>query len=331
MLLDYVLAELWSQTSVHPTTGVTVSMQKGNDIVDLAEAATTLGLTDVGTHSLAVSASDMVERYSAWPGPAPSFPLRLPDQRRHRPPEQRDSRRSHGRSRAVRDRSRGIRGLTRGGRDRLQVRGHSACTLVALGTNAVTVVAGCLVIPAAKVGEVLVFGNVPASYIAGCSGELGDRMSQIITIVLSILISLAVLVGVTAFVSSHVRRATSVATQKATQSEASFVVCSRRWQSIAIVGVLFLWLARGPKRVRLEVTSDSIWVFGWTGAPRKVPLSDISRLSLLASSNYGGVVAYTEQGRSFNANRLMLGYRQLIDYFQTRRPDRAIPESSWPL
>ena len=57
----------------------------------------------------------------------------------------------------------------------------------------------------------------------------------------------------------------------------------------------------------------------------------LSRLSLLARSNYGGVVAYTEHGRSFNANRLMLGYRQLIDYFQTRRPDLAIPESSWPL
>jgi hypothetical protein len=195
-------------------------------------------------------------------------------------------------------------------------------------------------------------------------------MSQSNTIVLTILFTLAVLVGVTAFVSSRVRRAPSVAAREVTQSEVSFVVCSRRWQSIlirgvgilffvvgcllllvaivpsttssargaaipgaiiAIVGILFLWLARGLKRVRLEVTSDSIWVFGWTGAPREVPLSDISRLSLLASSNYGGVVAYTEHGRSFNANRLMLGYRQLIDYFQTRRPDLAIPESSWPL
>lgn len=195
-------------------------------------------------------------------------------------------------------------------------------------------------------------------------------MSQSNTIVLSILFTFAVLVSVTAFVSSRVRRAASVATRMATQSEVSFVVCSRRWQSIlirgvgalfivvgcllllvaivpssttslhgaaipgtiiAIVGVLFLWLARGLKRVRLEVTSDSIWVFPWTGAPREVALSDISRLSLLASSNYGGVVAYTEHGRSFTANRLMLGYRQLIDYFQTRRPDLAIPESSWPL
>jgi len=195
-------------------------------------------------------------------------------------------------------------------------------------------------------------------------------MSQPNTIVLSIVFTLAVLVSVTAFVLSRVRRTATVAARKATRSEDSFVVCSRRWLSIlvrgvgalfivvgcvlwlvaivpsstasvhgaaipgaiiAIVGVLFLWLAWGLKRVRLEVTSDSIWVFGWTGAPRQVPISDISRLSLLASSNYGGVVAYTEHGRSFNANRLMLGYRQLIDYFQTRRPDLAIPESSWPL
>ena len=77
VLLDYVLAELWSQTSVHPTTVVTVSMQKGNDIVDLAPAATTLGLTDVGTHSLAVSASDMAKRYGAWPGPVPELPAAI--------------------------------------------------------------------------------------------------------------------------------------------------------------------------------------------------------------------------------------------------------------
>lgn len=74
VLLDYVLAELWSQTSVHPTTVVTVSMQKGNDIVDLAAAATTLGLTNVGTHSLTVSASDMAKRYGDWPGPVPELP-----------------------------------------------------------------------------------------------------------------------------------------------------------------------------------------------------------------------------------------------------------------
>lgn len=184
---------------------------------------------------------------------------------------------------------------------------------------------------------------------------------------LSILFTLAVLVSVTVFVSSRVRRVASAVARKSTQSEVSFVVRSRRWQSIltrgvgallivvggllflvailpsstsslhgaaipgaiiAIVGVLFLRLARGLKRVRLEVTFDSICVFGWTGAPREIPLGDISRLLLLASSNYGGVVAYTKHGLSFTANRLMLGCRQLIEYFHTRRADLAIPKRS---
>ena len=74
VLLDCVLAELWSQTSVHPTTVVTVSMQKGNDIVDLVAAATTRELTNVGARSLAVSAGVLAKRYGDWPGPVPEFP-----------------------------------------------------------------------------------------------------------------------------------------------------------------------------------------------------------------------------------------------------------------
>lgn len=77
VLLDYVLAELWSQSSVHPTTVVTVSMQRGDDVLDLSSAAATLGLKDVGTRSLAVAASDMAQRYGAWPGPIPTLPAAL--------------------------------------------------------------------------------------------------------------------------------------------------------------------------------------------------------------------------------------------------------------
>lgn len=189
-------------------------------------------------------------------------------------------------------------------------------------------------------------------------------------VMLSIVFSLAVLVGVTAFVSSRARRTSSVSKREATRSEVLFIVCARRWQSrllrgvgilfvvigcllalvafvpsgtssaqgavipgaiIAIVGIFFLWLARGLAHLRLEVTPNSIWVFGWAGQPREIRVIDISRLGELASSNYGGVVAQFEHGRSFNANRLMLGYPQLIDYFQTHRPDLEVPESSRPL
>ncbi|MEO7123925.1 MAG: hypothetical protein ABI400_12580 [Lacisediminihabitans sp.] len=195
-------------------------------------------------------------------------------------------------------------------------------------------------------------------------------MNQTTTIVLSVVFTLVVLVGVTAFVSSRVRRASSVSTREATRSNVSFIVCSRRWQSIllrgtgilfvvigcllllvaivpgtipsaqgegipgviiAIVGLVFLWLARRLARARLEVTPDSIWVFRGRGTPREVPVSSIARLRAMTSNNYGGVVIHPEQGRSFSANRLMLGYSQLIDYLQTNRPDLPIPDASGPL
>ena len=100
---------------------------------------------------------------------------------------------------------------------------------------------------------------------------------------------------------------------------------------IALGGLVFLWMARGIRRARLEVTADSILVFRWTGAPREVHLGDVSLLAPLSSNNYGGVVARSSDRRLFSANRLMLGYPQLIDYFRTRRPDLPVPDASSPL
>jgi len=195
-------------------------------------------------------------------------------------------------------------------------------------------------------------------------------MNQTTIVVLSVVLSIAVLAGVTAFVSNQVRRASSVSPREATRSEVSFIVSARRWQSvmmrvvgtlsivvggvlllvavvpssssssggvgipsviIAIVGIFFLWIARGLSRARLEVTPDSIWIFRFTGQPREVAVADISRLSALGSNNYGGLVAHIEQGRSFSATRIMLGYPQLIDYIQTKRPDLPIPDASQPM
>jgi preprotein translocase subunit SecG len=184
------------------------------------------------------------------------------------------------------------------------------------------------------------------------------------TVLLSLLIALVVLIGVTALVSSRVRASNVSASP---QGGSTFVVRSRGWQGallrwtgiffivvgcvllllaivihgqegagipgvvIAVAGLLFLWVARGVRRARLEVTDDSISVFRWTGAPRHIQVREISRLAPLASNNYGGVVARSDKGRLFSANRLMLGYPQLIDYLVAHRPDLPIPDSSLPL
>ena len=50
--------------------------------------------------------------------------------------------------------------------------------LATLGTNAVTFVAGSLVIPAAFIGGVLVIGDVAASYVAGYGDELADSIRE---------------------------------------------------------------------------------------------------------------------------------------------------------
>jgi hypothetical protein len=182
---------------------------------------------------------------------------------------------------------------------------------------------------------------------------------------LSLLIALVVMIGITAFVSNRVHRSSNVST--AGQAGTSFVVRSRGWQGallrwtgiffivigcvlllvaivirgqegagipgviIAIGGFVFLWISRGIRRAHLEVSDDSIWVFRWTGAPRRISVNEISRLTPMASNNYGGVVARSDKHRLFSANRLMLGYPQLIDYFRTRRPDLSIPADSLPL
>lgn len=195
-------------------------------------------------------------------------------------------------------------------------------------------------------------------------------MTPFVTGLLSLLIAFAAMAGITAFVSNRVRQSSSVSTSPATQAGVSFVVRSRGWQGavlrwtgiffivvgcvllllaivfngdpsmlgagipgvvIALVGFFFVWMGRGVTRARLEVTPDSVWVYRWTGAPRQVPVREISRLAPLASNNYGGVVARSDKRRLFSATRLMLGYPQLIEYFSTSRPDVPIPDACQPL
>ncbi|NNC11908.1 hypothetical protein HII28_08450 [Planctomonas sp. JC2975] len=188
-----------------------------------------------------------------------------------------------------------------------------------------------------------------------------------VRILLSLLITAVVLVAILIIMSTVVRRGQNASTRQATQPDVLFVVSSRGWQSrvlgwvgilliaggivlvvlavvlggssagggpfgviLGLAGLLFLWMARGVSRARLEVTPDSVWVFGWSGAPTKVPVGEIAKLAPLSRNNYGGVIARSPKKRLFSANRLMLGYPQLIDYLHTNRSDLPIPDTSQP-
>jgi hypothetical protein len=97
---------------------------------------------------------------------------------------------------------------------------------------------------------------------------------------------------------------------------------------IALGGGVFLRVARSVARRHLEVTPDSIWVFRRRRAPREIAVEEITELRPLVSNRYGGVTARAGRRKLFGVDRLMLGYAQLIDYLETRRPDLSVPEQS---
>ena len=187
---------------------------------------------------------------------------------------------------------------------------------------------------------------------------------------ISILITIFMLLAITGVVTTIIRRTPSVAKRKATYTDVLFVVCQRSWQSImvrtfgilciiagcvmllvgiisqtsdsalgmgivggifALLGILVVWVAHGMTRMGLEVMEDAIWVFPMTGSPRKVELSEVTKLDKLVSNNYGGIVVRSDKRVLFKVTRLMLGYPQLIEYFQSHRPDLEIPAASYPL
>jgi hypothetical protein len=196
------------------------------------------------------------------------------------------------------------------------------------------------------------------------------HVSPAATVFLSLLIAIVLVSGITGLVTSRVRRSPGTSRRAAVQDDVTFVVSARGWQSrmflglgillvvvgcvlllvavflngdgssggagipgvvLALVGGFFLVMARGVARARLEVTADAVWVYRWSGAPKKIPVAEISRLLPLTSNNYGGVVVRAGRHRVFSATRIMLGYPDLIDYLRCRRPDLPIPEASRPL
>jgi hypothetical protein len=192
-------------------------------------------------------------------------------------------------------------------------------------------------------------------------------MNISITLV-SVGVAIAAMVIVTVAVSAGVRRSPSTATYRATKPDVLFVVSTRKWQrvmvrtlgivvfalglllslvaaarpssplSMGIAGVAmvigggaFILLARGMARLRLEVTPDTIWAFPMVAAPREVPLAELTALAPHIGNNYGGVVGKSGSKSRFAANRLMLGYPQLIQHLRQYRPDLTIPDASRPL
>lgn len=73
-LLNYLLAEIWSDTETHPNTGVFVAIDEGTTPVDLTPAAHSLGLKNVGNIFFKISARQMTKRYGPWPGKPPTLP-----------------------------------------------------------------------------------------------------------------------------------------------------------------------------------------------------------------------------------------------------------------
>lgn len=183
-------------------------------------------------------------------------------------------------------------------------------------------------------------------------------------------VAVAVLIAgaITTIVTAIIRRSPSAATARATREGVLFVVSTRKWQrvlirtvGIAVIvlgsllllaaagvkdpetsmviagaamfvgGILFILLARGMKRMRLEVTPDSVWSFGLVRGPNEVPVAEITRLEPNPGDRFGGILAKTEGTTRFGATRLMLGYPQLIEFLQHTRPDLPIPDGSWPL
>ena len=195
-------------------------------------------------------------------------------------------------------------------------------------------------------------------------------MNQSAMLLVSFFLPLIIMAAVTTIVSRSVRNSPATVTWKATREGVLFIVTLRRWQRVLIRtlgivalasggltflvaltdnghgatsamgiagicmvvgGILLLWLAHGMTRLRLEVTPDTVWTFPMAGAPRQIPLSHITQLAPLYSSNYGGILARSATKKLFYATRIMLGYAQLIDHFRTHRPDLEIPSASMPL
>jgi hypothetical protein len=76
-LLDYTLRQIWSETTIRPTTLVTAYLGTVTTAADLAPSAAQLGLENVSPHGFGITVSDMTRKYGKWPGPVPNVPPAL--------------------------------------------------------------------------------------------------------------------------------------------------------------------------------------------------------------------------------------------------------------
>jgi len=80
-LLNYVLAQLWSQNEVEPTTGVRVHMSVLNGTtvntpVFLYPIGKSIGFTHTDA-PFTVGEAEMIEHFGKWPGKVPTLPVEL--------------------------------------------------------------------------------------------------------------------------------------------------------------------------------------------------------------------------------------------------------------
>ena len=97
---------------------------------------------------------------------------------------------------------------------------------------------------------------------------------------------------------------------------------------ITVAGALFVLLAIGIRRFRVDVFDNHLMVRPWFRATRVVALTEIG--SVRPSSNqYGGVDVRELNGRMlFTATRISIGYNEIVAYLQERfpRPQTRMPD-----
>lgn len=98
-----------------------------------------------------------------------------------------------------------------------------------------------------------------------------------------------------------------------------------------LLGIMILGITYSVQRTRLEVSSDTVTVYGSFGAPSTVHVDEISTLESVGNDALGGIIARSGTKKLFAASRLMTGYPELIDFLVRRRPDLTVPEESRPL
>ena len=99
---------------------------------------------------------------------------------------------------------------------------------------------------------------------------------------------------------------------------------------ITVAGALFVVLATGVRRFRVDAFDDHLTVRPWFRATRVVRLTEIGSVSP-SSNPYGGVDVRDVDGRMlFTATRLSIGYQDIVAHLQAHYPPRRTTGTHMP-